>query len=255
MSRKILIIARLTARELLAERIIPIVGGLCVIFFCLLSFLNYFDRAEQIKIVQDMGLTFFSFFAFMLVLFGVPTVIHAGDERARDVLFITKPITRADYITGKTFGVLVVMSISLAALAVIMLGVIVVRCGSVERVVVAALYLMYLKYVVFLTIIVVISVVCNPFVVYFAGSAIFIFANASAYFETMARQMGNTLATYVAVFLQVILPRFDHFNAVEAITLNKAIPAEYLLKVTGYACVYAAVALIAARVLYARKEF
>jgi hypothetical protein len=53
----------------------------------------------------------------------------------------------------------------------------------------------------------------------------------------------------------VVLPRFDHFNVVEAITLNKAIPAEYLLKVTGYACVYAAVALIAARVLYARKEF
>ncbi len=255
MIRKIFIIARLTTRELLSERVLYIIAGLCLLFFCLLSFLNYFDQVEQVKIVQDLGVTLLSFFVFILVLFGVPTVIHSGEESSRDILFITKPVSRADYITGKTLGLLGVMTVSLACLALIVFGVIIVRCGTVERVVFAAAYLLYLKYSVFLVMIVLISSVCNPLVVFFAGSAVFFFASASAYFETLARQMGNVPMTYGAMALKIILPQFDRFNATEAITMHAMIPAGYLLKSTGYACLYAMVMLIALRAVYTQKEF
>jgi len=255
MSKNISVITRLTIRELLAGRVLYILSGISAVFFFCLSLLSYFDESEQIKVLQDMGLTMCSFFAFMMLLFSLPLVLHAGEQKDKDVLFLVRAISRGEYLWGRIFGVFVTMFTSLSVLVLIVIVTIMIQCGSLSGNIFVAFYLMLIKYIVFASVLVVLCVSVDTLMVYFVGVVIFFLANGMQSFETVARAGGNMITAGLAASLKFVLPRFDYFTIVEAITLNKSVPFMYLLKVTGYAAIYAMIMFVIAHLIYRKKDF
>ncbi|MFC1809375.1 hypothetical protein ACFL3D_04560 [Candidatus Omnitrophota bacterium] len=255
LNKKIFIIARISIRELLAQKVVYVLGGICAVFFFLVSFLGYFDAAEQIKILHDMGITFLSFFAFCLILFGVPSVIHCGEEKEKDVIFITKPLRREEYLWGKIFGVIVAMTLCLSIVALVLLSIIFIRTNHFDVGYFTLLYLVYLKYITFISIIVLLCMSCDLLMVYFLGIVVFIVSNGITYFETVAQQTAHKYSIILIGILKTILPRYDYFNVIEAVTLNKVIPIIYVTKVTFYTLLYSGIVFLLAQLIYKRKEF
>ncbi|MBN1493387.1 MAG: hypothetical protein JW938_04505 [Candidatus Omnitrophica bacterium] len=255
MIKKLFIIAHLTVRELLSARVVFILAGASLAFFFMLSLINYFDPTEGAKVLHDLGFTLCAFFAFMLILFGVPAVLHSGAEHEQDVLFLSKAVSRSTYLNGKIIGVMSTLTISLGVLIALVLGIIALRIGKITPAVPTAIFLMYIKYVSFAAIMVLIGVLVDKMMAYFLGISVFFFAHGLRSFEMVAYQAGSTTAAALASFLKTILPRYDYFTIVETITLETAVPVAYVLKVTAYACVYSLIVLTAAHVIYARKEF
>ena len=253
--KKIIVMMRHTVRSLYEQRLIGGLLALAALFLVIVSVMGHFRTEEQVKMLQDMGVTFFSAYAFLIILLIVPNLFHTEYPDTTDLIFFTKPVRRTSIVLGKFLGVLWFFLLTLITGTAFFLLILFMRFHVWNPVLLKMIYLLVLKYVLFLAVMFFLSSCMHRTLAFFCGIAVFVLANMGAFLY--APDHPGKAAAGISVFqiaALTVLPRFDFFSVTDALLLGRTIPFSYLALVTGYTALYGGCTLFLAIAIWNRKE-
>jgi ABC-type transport system involved in multi-copper enzyme maturation permease subunit len=110
-------------REIIRERILYVVGIFALIMVAAWRILPEFAVSAQGKMMLDFGLAAASVLGVVVAVFVGTNLINKEIERKTILALVSKPLTRAEFIIGKHFGLSAVLAVMVAAMMAIYLGV------------------------------------------------------------------------------------------------------------------------------------
>ena len=267
---KIAAIARTTGKEAVLQPLFYILLGAGISLLTLSLFLPYFTFGEDVKVVEENGLTLVMLLSIILGLWTASISLAEEIEGRTALTVLCKPISRRDFVLGKFLGILGPVAILFIILGVFFLASVSYKVfydaretsqpepnslQCLEEVVRIApgLVLAFLETTVMVSISVAIStrlgmlpnlVIC--FSIYVLGHLVPMLAKSA---------MGQMpIVTFIADLLAAILPVLDHFNIYGPIATGETVPLAYLGLALLYCLAYSSLAMLAALLMFEDRD-
>ncbi len=267
---KIAAIARVTAKEAMAQPLFFLLISLGIFALLLFPFLSYNTFGEDLKMVKTTGLTVIMVLGIILAVWTASISISDEIEGRTALTLLSKPVGRAQLILGKFLGVLVPVAILFIILSVFLLAAISYKvdydaretsnpdpstqmCEQSMVQVLPGLSLAFMEAVIFSAVGVAVStrltmlpnlMICAS--VYLVGHLVPMLVQSA---------MGKfDLVKFMGRFLAVIFPVLEHFSVEAAISADQPVPMVYLALTAVYCILYTAVALLLALLLFEDRD-
>jgi ABC-type transport system involved in multi-copper enzyme maturation permease subunit len=266
---KVAAIAWTTGKEAVSQPLFYVVLAVGAFLLVLSLFLPYFTFGEDVKVVEENGLTLIMVLSIILALWTASLSVSDEIEGRTALTVLSKPISRRDFIVGKFLGIVgpvAILFILLGAFFLCSVSFKVVydaresaltepgwqQCRAEMVQIAPGLALAFFETVVMTSISVAVStrlgmlpnlVICLS--IYVLGHLVPMLAKSA---------MGQTIVPFVADLLAAVLPVLDHFNIYGAIATGERVPAEYLAWAGGYCVLYSSVALLVALFLFEDRD-
>ncbi|MBO9666863.1 MAG: ABC transporter permease [Bdellovibrio sp.] len=117
---KVWTLAKTTLREMLREKVFFVVIVIAVVLIALSFLLGALSLAEQRKILADFGFLAVQISMLGISLFSGAYLIAKEVEKQTCLLILSRPVSRAQFILGKIFGVLALNSFLVVALGLLL---------------------------------------------------------------------------------------------------------------------------------------
>ncbi|MDR1192014.1 MAG: hypothetical protein LBK60_10200 [Verrucomicrobiales bacterium] len=285
--RHIYAIATNTFTEAIRQRVLYVLVVFCLVMLGGSSFCTQFDfRGDDFKFMKDLAYAGISVIGLLVALLGAALLIPAELERRTIYMVLCKPVRRFEFIAGKYFGLVALLTLFVVLMAGIfflalwghesaLTGDILAaskgrptelqaqmiaeyRAAAYDPALVQALVLLWAK----LCLVTVISVFLSTL----ASSTVFIvcctlLVYLIGHLQSVAREfwLEGTVAAawYTRAFLAALAltaPDFQTFNLIDEIIAGNAVLWSNTLPVLGYAVGYAVVALALAALVFEERE-
>ena len=282
---RLLAIALNTLTELTRQKVFYVLLLFGLVLIGSSVFMARFTFQQEFQILKDVSLGAMSIFSSLLAIIATARLISQDIEDRTIYTILAKPVPRFEYVLGKLFGVVLLLAISIASMAVLFAAVLHFREQSVldetERAmrsapqeqlsaalnaihaaglsinVFAGIAVIFLKACLLaaLTLLVstfattnIFSVVVMVFV-YFIGH---LQATAREYW--LEQQSAGWIARIFLAIVALIFPDLQTFNVVDDVVAGIAIPAALLIKIAGLGFFYVAIYTLAAILVFYGKE-
>jgi ABC-type transport system involved in multi-copper enzyme maturation permease subunit len=126
-------IARTTFIELARLRVFYVLVLFALVLIISSSFIARISFQQELQVTRDIALGAINFFLSMLAIVATAQLLPRDLEDRVIYSVLAKPVRRFEYMMGKFFGVLGLLTISLIAMSVLCLAVIHLREGSAVR--------------------------------------------------------------------------------------------------------------------------
>jgi ABC-type transport system involved in multi-copper enzyme maturation permease subunit len=254
MLSRIRAVARNTYRETVRDRLFYLVGVFGLIMIASTAVLSPLTIGAQEKIVIDVGLGAMTLFGLLVtVLVGSNMVRKELDKRTVTTV-LAKPLSRREYLLGKFLGLNLTLVAMLAIMAVMFVAVILVTSAHLDLRFLAAFYLAYLELVVITAAVVLFSTLVSPPLAAVATLMLFVIGHLSESLRSFGALLGSPLQARLLDLVYYVVPNLEIFNVRGAVVHGDPVAAEQLMLATLYGLGYAAILLIVAGAVFARKE-
>lgn len=253
-----------------------------------LSFSSQRGASADFMLLKSFGLGMMALAGIFISLILGVTLIPQEFERRTIYTILAKPVKRYEFITGKFLGALMTLGIATGLMGATFIIMVVVKAfgaqqmaasptaelmrAGVDKVaiwdwnVVWGVVLVYLQFMVLSSIVLMFSLVFTSTVNFFMGAAVYMVGFMSTIVSSMGSAEGASTFLkllfkydykWIHVGLFYILPRFDEFNIPnqllhpETQVTNMAV---YTGQMTVYGLIYVLLALVAAILIFERKE-
>jgi ABC-type transport system involved in multi-copper enzyme maturation permease subunit len=267
---KIAAIAWTTGKEAVVQPLFYILlfAGIGALLISL--YLPYFTFGEDVKVVEENGLTLVMLLSIVLGLWTASVSLAEEIEGRTALTVLCKPISRRDFVVGKFLGILGPVAILFIVLGVLFLASVSYKVfydaretsqpepdsqkclEEVERIA-PGLALAFLETTVMVSISVAVStrlgmlpnlVICLS--IYVLGHLVPMLAKSA---------MGQmAIVTFIADLLAAILPVLDHFNIYGPIATGESVPLAYLGLASLYCLAYSSLAMLAALLMFEDRD-
>ncbi len=267
---KVAAIARVTAKESMAQPLFALLLTIGVFGLVLFPFIPQNTLGEDIKVLQHAGLTFITVLSIVLAVWTASVSIAEEIEGRTALTLLSKPVGRREFILGKFVGILVPVVIMFLVLGAIFLASVSFKVvydaretGQAEPTWVACwiemvriapgLLLSFMEAAVLTAISVAIStrlpmlanlVVCA--VIYALGHLVPIVADSSV--------GKNEFVKFVADAMSAVFPLLDYFDISAGISGGRTVPLEYLAWAGVYCVLLCCVAMLVALLLFEDRD-
>jgi ABC-2 type transport system permease protein len=239
-----------------------------------------------LPLVKSWSLGTMTLFSVVMSIVATSLLLPKDIEERTLYTILAKPVPRLDYLTGKLFGVLALVFVSLVAMSVLMTIVLQVRTsmvfsqetafaielGKPEAYIQAmqaeilsqgpswslqgAVFAIFIRSAIIASMALLISTFSTStlfttivgVLIYFMGH--FQADAVDAYFNA-----GTTSGKIFTGLLALVLPNFQLFNVIDAVIEGAILPAITLLKLTGIGLFYVILYTISSWFIFAEKEF
>jgi hypothetical protein len=130
---RIAAIARTTFTELARLRVFYVLVLFALVLIISASFLARISFQQELQVTRDIALGAINFFLSMLAIVATAQLLPRDLEDRVVYSVLAKPVRRFEYLLGKFFGVLALLTMSLVAMSVLCLAVIYLREASAVR--------------------------------------------------------------------------------------------------------------------------
>ena len=267
---KIAAITFTTAKEALWQPIFWVVLVIAAFGLILFPFLPYNTFGEDIKMIEETGLTWIMLCSLLVALWTAGVSIAEEIEGRTALTLLSKPIGRRSFILGKFLGIIGTVAVLFIVLGALFLATVSYKvvydaresglpeptrqeCSDEMEQILPGLALAFLETIVLTSIGVAIStrlpilanlVICIS--IYALGHLVPMLVNSTVgQFE---------IVRFVGTFLATILPVLEHFNVYTAISTDKQIPWSYVGLATLYCALYSSVAMLVALLLFEDRD-
>jgi len=272
---KVAAIAKVTAKEAMAQPLFYLLIALGIFAILLFPFLSYNTFGEDVKMLKAEGLTLIKILGIILALWTASVSIADEIEGRTALTLLSKPVGRRQLIVGKFLGILVPVAILFIILSVFFLASISYKvvydaretsnadptpencwtegCGAQMLQITPGLALAFMETVILASIGVAIStrlpmlpnlVICAS--IYVLGHLVPMLVQSSVGKFELVKFMGR--------FLAALLPMFDYFSVEPAISADQVVPLVYLAWAAVYCVLYTAVAMLLALLLFEDRD-
>lgn len=264
-------IALATYKSEIAQPLFLIVAALgAVLVVILFPFIPYNTFGEDIKMLQDSGLTLIKVLGIILAVWAASSSISEEIEGRTALTVLSKPIGRPSFILGKFLGIFWTVAVLFVILGVLFLIMVAYKpiydgresstqdvtwqlCHQEMISVVPGLVLAFMETMVLAALSVAIStrlswlpnlVIC--FTIYALGHLTPLIVQSSIGQFVFVQFFGQLIAT--------IFPNLDHFSIEAAVAADVPVPPLYLFWAFVYCMIYSMIAMLLALVLFEDRD-
>ena len=251
---RLLAVATNTYRESIRERVLY-----NLVFFAILMtlsglLLGRLSIRQDEKILKDVGLASVELFGTLIAIFvGVGLVSKEVDRRSLYPL-LAKPLDRREFVLGKFLGLSLTLALNTALMTLGLFATLYLTRGAFDANLLKAVYTIFLTLLLSVALALLFSTL--------ASSAAF--ASICTVCAVMVGRFSDVIHNMAEVipdaplplinFLYYALPNFANFDLKARVVYGDPVSFADLAWLTGYALVYAGVALSAAMLVFERKE-
>lgn len=223
---------------------------------------------QDVKIIKDLGLAAISIFGLFIAVFIGIGLVSKEVERRSIYSLLAKPIHRWQMIAGKYAGLALTLVVNVAAMAAALYAVLAYMgwgipldvqqawdAPALDAALLKAVALILVELMVLTAIALFFSTFSTPMLAAALTFALFIVGHFSADLRNFEQVVDSPAAAKLARGLYWVLPNLAQFDVKAQVVHAQPVPPGYMLLAGAYAGLYIAVLLVAAMVVFSRRDF
>jgi ABC-type transport system involved in multi-copper enzyme maturation permease subunit len=265
--RSITIIAGGVFRDSIRDRI-----GYGLVFFSIGLMASSFLLAQltagqDVKIIKDLGLAAASVIGlFIAIFFGIGLVTKEVERRSIYSL-LSKPVSRAQFIMGKYFGLVLTLLANLAVMAVAFYLVLAYldwmtpsgaklgwEAPALDPRLLKAFLLIGVELMVVTATAMFFSTFSSPFLSAALTFAVYIIGHFSEDLKNFGTVVDNLVLPYIAKGLYYVMPNLAPLDVKTAVVHGLPVSASHMIMATGSSALYIALLIVGATIVFSRRD-
>ncbi|MCZ7644079.1 MAG: ABC transporter permease [Planctomycetota bacterium] len=252
-----------TFREAVRDKILYVLAVFGLILIFVSRAVGWISYGGELKIMTDLGLAAIWLFVALISIFIGTQMIYKEIDKRTLYTILSRPIRRWEFLLGKYCGLLLTSLVILAALSAVFLAYLKLMGAPVTGAILQALFLIFCEMMLVTALAIFFSSASTPvlsavftFMIFGVGQLTKWIVDLGNLIQDQAP--GMKLALKLFYFL---MPNLDNFNvraqAVHAAARGSgwAIPPEQMLSIVVYGGAYTAAVLLAAALVFRRRNF
>src|SRR5437870_9090442 len=256
MSMRIVHIAANTFRETVRDRVLYNLIAFALLMSGAAMLVGQISIDIERLVVINLGLTAVSLFGVVIAIFiGIGLVAKEIDKRTLYTV-LSRPVRRWEFIAGKFFGLAGTLVVNTFFMAIGVFAALLYVSHHLQRsdsAILVALYFIVLQFVIITALALFLSSFSSPLLSAVFAFALFVigsFAEDLRVFAAMAHGVSRWLATGAAY----LVPNFSALNVISSVAHEQAVSGQLIWYNTGYALLYAAMALCGAVLIFEHRD-
>jgi ABC-2 type transport system ATP-binding protein len=230
--------------------------------------LGQLTAGQDVKIIKDLGLAATSVFGLFIAVFIGIGLVSKEVERRSVYSLLAKPIDRCQMVAGKYAGLSLTLVVNVAIMAAALYAVLAYMAWGVSLDVqkawdapaldpsmLKALALILVELMVVTAIALFFSTFSTPILSAALTFGLFIVGHFSTDLRNFEQVVDSRVAATLARGLYWILPNLAQFDVTSQVVHAQPVPLGYMALVGAYGALYVAVLLVAAMVVFSRRDF
>ena len=254
---RVLIVARNTFREAVRDRVLYNLVFFALLMIAAAVVVGQISVAIENEVMISLGLSAVSLIGLLIAIFtGVGLVSKEIDKRTLHAV-LAKPLRRWEFLLGKFTGLVLTLTVNTAAMAAgLFLAMLFVKHSIVrgDAVVLVAVYLILLKLALVVALAMLFSCFTSPLLAILFTGGIYVAGLSVSQLRSLQTTHLDAQTQRLFSVLSYVLPNFENFDVMGAAAHGRAIPGSLVLHATAYSLLYCAIVLIAAAVIFSRKD-
>ena len=250
--KNIIVIAKNTFRETIRDRILYGILGFSFVYVAITALLAKVSLNE-IVILKSFGLAGIYIFGSIVTIFLGASIIYKEIERRTLYFVLSKPVSRFDVVLGKFIGLFTAVTIVIAVMAVVYVGVIFLNGGGFDALGLLAVFYQLLETGILIALLVFFSTIATPLTSTIVAVMVMLGGHSMGSVLRAADQIGGSFYWFMRA-VYYIFPNLDKFNIRNTVVHNISVSGTEVFAVVGYAVLYIAVLLYLANYFLKRKE-
>jgi ABC-type transport system involved in multi-copper enzyme maturation permease subunit len=253
----VLTVATNTFREAVRDRVLYNLVFFALLMMAAAIFVGEISIGIEESIIVSLGLTAISVIGLFIAIFiGVGLVSKEMDKRTLYAL-LAKPVERWQFLLGKFAGLVMTLAVNTAAMGMglfLAMGVVKHPLEKGDLYVFVAVYLIWLKLALIVAIALLFSSFTTQFLAILFTAGLYIAGLFAAGLRTIQGVDLSPATTTLLRWISYVLPNFENFNVMGAVTHGGAVPGALVRYATLYAVVYGSILLATAAMVFSRRD-
>ena len=253
---RISVIAQNVFREVIRDRVLYLVGAFAIFLLLAAQILPEAASIAADKIFLDLGLASIALLGLMVTIFVGTNLINKEIEKRTVIVLLAKPVSRSELIIGKHLGLSAVISLLVAAMTLIYMGILSFKGISYPplAIVITNLFLI-LQLSLVVAVAILFGVSTSSLLATLLTLAIFLVGQFSQDLVRLIELTQNASLQQFAKYLYLVLPDLSRLNYRDLAIYN-ALPDGATLAINaGYGCLYTVLILAIALLIFSRRQF
>jgi ABC-type transport system involved in multi-copper enzyme maturation permease subunit len=252
--KKIYIIAYYTAREIIKSRILLNVLFLGLVLMLITYIAFNFTYGEASRVALDFGLGTLSLSSVGMAIFIGVGLLSKEIENRTVYMIISRPVPRWNFILGKITGLVFVLILNIVLLSILTLILYFVTGGEFHSLIAWSILFTCLESIIVLLIVSVLTLLTTPTMSVLISLMLYVSGHAIS--ETKLTLMAKNVPGVMEVlnFYHFVLPGFYKLNIKDYIVYKQELSLSYLMSATGYGIIYSLFLIMAAIVLFEKRN-
>ena len=247
-------IAANSFREAVRDRILYLLLAFAAIVIAVSRFVSMLTVGDEAKIVKDFGLSAISVFGVLTAMFVGVSLVFKEIERKTVYTLLANPVRRWQFVAGKYLGLLLVLAMNVAAMAVV-LALALALLGESALALWPAVVLTFVQLALVAAFAILFSSYTNPILAAVGTGATYVVGHLSWSFDLLKARSTGALARAACDVLHAILPNLDRLDVKAQVVHGAALPSGYVAAGMLYGLAYAAAVVVVACIVFERREF
>ena len=223
---------------------------------------------QDVKIIKDLGLSAISLFGLFIAVFIGIGLVSKEVERRSIYSLLVKPIHRHQVIAGKYAGLTLTLIVNVTIMGVALYAVLAYMAWGIpadvekgwdapalDPAIVKALALILVELMVITAIALFFSTFSSPMLSAAFTFGLFIVGHVSTDLRNFQQVVDSPVAATLARGLYWVLPNLAQFDIKAEVVHAQPVPLGYLVMTSAYAAIYIAMLLVAATLIFSRRDF
>ena len=255
-------------RESVRDKVLYNLVLFAVVLIAASYLIGQLTAGQEIKIIKDLGLAATSIFGLFIAVFIGIGLVSKEVERRSIYSLLTKPIRRHEFILGKYLGLVLTLLVNVGVMTIALYAVLGymawqegywwrpgVERPAVDPLLLKAVALIFLELMLITAIALFFSSFSSPILSAAFTFGLSIVGHFNADLKNFEAVIASRPAAYLARALYYLLPNLAPFDVKSEVVHAVPVPAAYMLYTASYAGVYIAALLLAATIIFVKRDF
>ncbi|MFO0700106.1 MAG: ABC transporter permease subunit [Nitrospira sp.] len=252
---RIFAIASNTFKENLRDKILYnlVIFGLMLIGGSVL--LGSLTMGEQGKIIKDLGLASINVFGVLIAIFVGIGLVSKEIEKRTIYTIIAKPIPRYQFLLGRYSGLVLTLVVNTTIMTIGFMVTLMLAGISFDLGILKAIALIVLELLLIVAVAVMFSTFTTPTLSATFTLAVYVIGHMTEDLQVLGNKLENPMVSWILNVLYYGLPNLGYFNVKGEAVHGFPISLNYLLLATSYGLAYTTLLMVAASLIFQRRDF
>jgi Cu-processing system permease protein len=255
-------------RESVRDKVLYNLVLFAIILMAASYLIGQLTAGQDVKIIKDLGLSATSLFGLFIAVFIGIGLVSKEVERRSVYSLLAKPIHRYQMVLGKYAGLVLTLIVNVAIMAAAQYAVLAYMgwgvspdiqrswdAPALDPAILKAIVLILVELMVITAIALFFSTFSTPILSAAFTFGFFIVGHFSTDLRNFQQVVDSPAAAKLARGLYWILPNLAQFDVKTQVVHAQPVPLGYIAVTSAYAALYIAVLLVAAVVIFSRRDF
>lgn len=252
--KAIYIIAKNTHREIIRDRILYGLLVFAVLLIGLSMALGQLTYAEQTRITIDFGFTAIHLSAAILSIFVGSTLVAREIDKKTILTLLARPITRAQFIIGKSLGLVSVIVVATFLLALVLALILRTAEAQLNSTFLIGLYGILIEASLLLTCTIFFGSFATPMMAVSFSIGIFIIGHWLDSLKYFTEKSQSAAFKKLGEVVMAICPNLEKFNWRTLFVYNDPIPVADVIASTAYGFAWCTLLIILSTLILQRRD-